>query len=442
MFHFRSIILFLLFLTSQFLTAPAHAVIELQFWHAMRGSLEESLNSLVQIFNGNQSDFRIKLTRKNSYSELLNAGLEVARTSSAPHILQVFEIGTATMMAAKGATKSVDDLMRETGENLNTKAYIPAISAYYTDRSGKMVSLPFNTSTAVLFYNKDSFAKAGLNPEKPPQTWEDLADAAIRIRASSASRCAYTSSWPTWVHLETFAAWHNTPLATRNNGFDGWDARLNVNTALILHHLQNLIGWSRQGLFSYTGRTNEADARFYSGECAMLTGSSAVRGLIAQNAQFQWGESPLPYYSKVEGAPQNTIVGGASLWVMSGKSKEEERGVAKFFAFLAQPNIQAQWHQSTGYLPLTTAAYELTKRSGYYAQNPGADIPITQMLSKTTSQSKGLRLGNMALVRDIVSEELESMLANNRDPRIAIPSMLARSNEVLARFESTLKNHP
>jgi len=171
----------------------------------------------------------------------------------------------------------------------------------------------------------------------------------------------------------------------------------------------------------------------------MLTSSSAAYGNIVKNAKFKFAVSPLPYYADVTGAPQNTIIGGASLWVMGGKSKEEYKAVAKFLTFLSQPGLQAEWHQATGYLPITMAAYDLTKNSGFYDKNPGTDVSVKQMIVKTTDKSRGVRLGNFLQIRDIIDEELENVWNGKKSAKEALDAAVTRGNEQIDRFAKTAK---
>lgn len=420
-----------------FAWSPAGAVTEIQWWHSMTGALGDRLGSLADRFNKSQGDYKVTAVYKGSYPESMTQAIAAYRAGNAPHIVQVFEVGTATMMAAKGAIVPVEKLMKDAGEKFDRTAYVPAVAGYYTTRQGEMLSFPFNSSTTVFYYNKDAFQKAGI--DRVPETWGEFVGAAAKIKASGASSCPYTTSWPSWVHMESFSAWHNTLFATQNNGFGGPKARLAIDKPLFERHLGNLAEWSRSGYFVYAGRTNEGDSKFFSGECAMFTGSSAAYANIKRNAKFDFGITKLPYYSDVEGAPQNTVIGGASLWVMSGKPAEEYRGVAKFFTFLSSPEVQAEWHQATGYLPLTIAAYDLTRKAGFYEENPGTDVAVQQMIVKTTDRSRGVRLGNMVQLRDIVHEEMEAMLSGRQDAKTALANMKRRGDEQLARFERTAR---
>lgn len=418
--------------------APAHAQTEIQWWHSMGGALGEWVNDLAKDFNASQTQYRIVPTFKGSYDESMTAAIAAFRAGNAPHILQVFEVGTATMMASRQAIVPVGEVMKKAGVSFDPNAYVPAVAGYYTAPNGQMLSFPFNSSTTVFHYNKDAFKAAGLDPENPPKTWPEVALAAGKLKASG-HKCPFTTSWVSWTQLESFSAWHNTEFATLGNGMRGLNARLNFNSPLHVRHIENLANMAKTGLFVYKGRGNAADATFVSGECAMTTGSSALYGNVKRNAKFTGGISTLPYYPDVAGAPQNTVIGGASLWVMSGKKDAEYTGVARFFAHLSKAEEAAKSHQRTGYLPLTKASYELTEKSGFYKQNPGTDVSVEQMIRKTTDKSRGIRLGNFVQIRTINDEELEQVWSGRKAPKQALDDAVRRGNELLARFEAANK---
>ncbi len=420
------------------LAGPAHAQTEIQWWHSMGGALGEWVNDLAKDFNASQTQYKIVPTFKGSYDESMTAAIAAFRAGNAPHILQVFEVGTATMMASRQAIVPVGEVMKKAGVTFNPDAYVPAVAGYYTAPNGQMLSFPFNSSTTVFHYNKDAFKAAGLDPDKPPKTWPEVALAAGKLKASG-HKCPFTTSWVSWTQLESFSAWHNTEFATLGNGMRGLNTRLSFNSPLHVRHIENLANMAKTGLFVYKGSGNAADATFVSGECAMVTGSSALYGNVKRNAKFTGGISTLPYYPDVAGAPQNTVIGGASLWVMSGKKEAEYKGVAQFFAFLSKPEEAAKSHQRTGYLPVTKAAYELTEKSGFYKQNPGTDVSVEQMIRKTTDKSRGIRLGNFVQIRTINDEELEQVWAGRKAPKQALDDAVKRGNELLIRFEAANK---
>ena len=417
----------------------AQAQTEVQWWHSMGGALGEWVNDLAKDFNASQKDYKIVPTFKGSYDESMTAAIAAFRSGNAPHILQVFEVGTATMMASKGAIVPVTKVMADAGVKFDPTAYVPAVAGYYTAPNGQMLSFPFNSSTPVFHYNKDAFKAAGLDPENPPKTWPEVALAAGKLKASG-HKCPFTSSWMSWTQLESFSAWHNTEFATKGNGMRGMDARLSFNTPLHVRHIENLGNMAKTGLMVYKGRGNAADATFVSGECAMATGSSALYGNIKRNSKFASGISTLPYYPDVVGAPQNTVIGGASLWVMSGKKADEYKGVAQFFAHLSKTEEAAKSHQRTGYLPVTLTSFKMTDDSGFYKQNPGTDVSVTQMIRKTTDKSRGIRLGNFVQIRTITDEELEQVWGGKKSAQEALDSAVKRGNEQLERFEKANKS--
>src|SRR5215470_11029437 len=421
------------------LAAQAQAVTEIQWWHAMGGVNNDRVNALAKRFNESQTEYKVTPVFKGSYPEAMAGAIAAYRAGNAPALLQVFEVGTATMMSAKGAIKPVYQVMADAGEKFDVKSYVPAVASYYTNAKGQMLSFPFNSSTTVFWYNKDAFEKAGLDPNQPPVTWQAVIAAAAKIKAAGATPCAFTTAWQSWTQLESFSAWHNQPFATEQNGFAGNNPKLLFNGPIQVRHITDMQEWVKKGYFTYAGRKNEPEAKFYSGECAMMTTSSAAYSPVKQNAKFKFGISTLPYYADVEGAPQNTIIGGASLFVMGGKSKEEYKAVAKFLAFLSQPDVQAGFHQATGYLPITMAAYELTKKSGFYEKNPGTDVAVQQMIVKTTDKSRGIRLGNFLQIRDIIDEELENVWNGKKDAKAALDEAVKRGNEQIDKFAKTAK---
>ncbi len=417
---------------------PAHAQVEIQWWHSMTGGLNDWVVDIANGFNASQKDWKVVPTYKGSYDESMTASIAAFRAGNAPHILQVFEVGTVTMMAAKGATVPVGKVLADAGYKFDPSVYIPAVVGYYTAPNGQMLSYPFNSSTTVLNYNKDLFRKAGLDPNTPPTTWPELVGMAAKLKASGVD-CPFTTSWQSWTQLESFSTWHNTLFATQNNGFGGTNARLAFNSPLHVRHIENLANMSQQGLFHYRGRGNKADASFYSGECAMATASSSTYGSIKKNAKFEFGIAPLPHYPDVPGAPQNTIIGGASLWVMAGKPAPDYKGVAAFFNYLSDPQVQSASHKRSGYLPITMASFKLTEESGFYKENPGTDTAVNQMIRKTTDKSRGVRLGNFLQIRAINNEELEQVWAGKKTAKQALDDAVRRGNEQLARFQAANK---
>ncbi|AUM74431.1 sn-glycerol-3-phosphate ABC transporter substrate-binding protein UgpB [Paracoccus jeotgali] len=418
----------------------ANAATDIQWWHAMGGELGAKLEDIVKGFNESQDEYKVVPSYKGNYVETMTSAIAAFRAKQQPAIVQVFEVGTGTMIAAEGAVYPVYKLMADHGSDFDPDAYLPAVAGYYTDTDGNMLSMPFNSSTPIMYYNKTVFEKAGLDPENPPKTWAEMEEASKKIIDSGAAKCGFTTGWVSWIQTENFSAWHNVPIGTLENGFGGLDARLTVNGPEQVRHWGNLKKWADEGLYKYAGPLggDNAQPMFYGQECAMMMNSSGSRASVVENAKdFDLGFAMLPYYDDVEGAPQNSIIGGATLWVLQGRPDEEYKGVAEFFKYLSSPEVQADWHQFSGYLPITTAAYELSQEQGYYDENPGADTAIKQItLNTPTPNSKGLRFGNYVQVRTIIDEEFEAMLGGSKDAQGALDAVVERGNKLLEDFQA------
>ena len=418
----------------------ASAQTEIQWWHAMGGNLGEAVNQLADQFNKSQTAYKVNAVYKGSYTETLTAAIAAFRAKQGPHVVQVFEVGTANMMAAKGAVYPVYQLMADAKEPFDPKAFIGPVYGYYSTTDGKLLSMPFNSSTPVFYWNKEMFQKAGLDPNTPPKTWKDVGEAAAKIVASG-GKCGFTSQWQTWALIENYGAWHNLPFATKANGFGGIDIELKFNDEPRIKLIQMLADWGKDKRFVYGGREGKSTALMTSGDCAMhIASSGSASAIEAALGKEKVGIAMMPYSPEVKAEPQNSIIGGATLWVLQGRPKEEYVGVAKFLTFLSSPKVQAQWHQQTGYVPITLAAAKLTEDEGFYKKFPGRDIAVKQLtLHEPTDNSKGLRIGNFVQIRDVVDEELEAVWSGKKDAKAALDEAVKRGNELLKKFEAANK---
>ena len=419
---------------------PAMAQTEVTWWHAMDAELGQKLEAIANGFNESQDEFVVMPSYKGTYPETLTAAIAAFRANEQPAIVQVFEVGTGTMMAAKGAINPVYSLMTDNGEAWDPAGFLAPVTGYYSDTDGNILSMPFNSSTPIMYYNKDVFEKAGLDRETPPKTWAELESMSRQIMESGAASCGFTTGWVSWVQTENLSAIHDQPYGTLENGFGGLGAEFTFNGPVQVKHWDNLKKWADEGLFQYGGPVggNDAPPKFYAQECAIYMNSSASRAGVINNAkEFEVGFGSLPYYEDVTTEPKNSIIGGATLWALSGKDPEVYKGVAQFFTYLSSPEVQAQWHQGTGYLPITNAAYELGKEQGYYEANPGTDIAINQITRGTpTANSKGVRFGNLTQARTVIDEEFEALLSGSKTAQEALDSAVERGNVILRDFEA------
>jgi len=412
--------------------STSRAATEIQFWHAMTAVLGERVNDIANKFNASQSEYVVKAVHKGSYPETLNAAIAAYRAKQPPHIVQVFEVGTQTMLSS-GAVYPVYQLMKDHGVALDWNDVISPVRGYYSTTGGNLYSMPFNSSTPILYYNKDLFKKAGL-PDTPPATWDAVESMAKKLKAAGV-KCPFSSAWPSWVLVENMHAYHDQPFADNRNGFDGLATTVKVNGPFGVKMMERLARGVKEGWFTYGGRLNKAEALMTGGECGIFTTSSAYIGNLtrASEGKFTWGTGPLP---RLAGFPQgNSIIGGATLWVMRGGKPEEYKGVAQFFKYVASTENQAWWAGVTGYLPLTNSAAKTLEVSGHYVKNPNQKTAVVQMMAgKSTPNSQGIRLGNFNSVRDAIEEQMENIFSGNKTPKQGLDDAVAKSNDILKEF--------
>lgn len=409
----------------------ASARVQIDFWMSMSGPLGETVEALVQKFNESQDEYEVRAFFRGAYAESMTAAIAAYRAGNPPHILQVYEVGTVTMLLS-GAVYPVYQLMEDYGMDINWDDFIPAVLGYYL-HDGKLYSLPFNSSTPILYYNKDIFAAAGLDPERPPQTWQELEEVSRKVLEAGAARYGFTTGWPCGYLLENTLAWHGVPFATLNNGFDGLEAELLLNEGFALEHMERLAKWHEEDIFRYGGRGDAANWIFLGGDAAMMIHSSALISTMKQSG-LNWGATYLPHYG--DPYPKtNTIVGGATLWVMKGHSPEEYRGVAEFLKFVSQPEQQAWWHQQTGYVPISIPASELLEAQGHFEREPYQKIAIEQLnWSEPTPITRGIRLGNFLEVRNVIEGEMENIFGGRTSVKEGMDNAVQKGNELLKEF--------
>jgi sn-glycerol 3-phosphate transport system substrate-binding protein len=439
--------------------APAHAQkTEIHFWHALTGQLAEALEAQAKEFSASQGEYEVKPLRKGSYAETLTAAIAAYRQKNPPHIVQVFEVGTQTMLLS-GAIYPVQDLMQHNEIKINWSDFIKPVTGYYT-KDGKLYSMPYNSSTPIFYYNKDAFRKAGLDPEKPPKTWQEVEAYSKKLMSSGASKCGFSTAWPSWIQMENMHATHDQPFATKNNGFGGVDGvELLINREFGQKHVAQLAAWQKEGIFSYGGRGGTADPKFVNGDCGMYMHSSALIGGFTRSVKFDWGTAELPHW----GAPYKkatSIIGGATLWVLKGKPEREYRGVAKFMEYLAKPENQMSWHVNTGYLAISNTAVKNLEQGYHFVKQPKQYTAFAQLTGLpptppaamkdkkvappkaervATPNSSGLRLGNFVQIRDVIEGELENIFGGKKSAKQGLDDAVAKSNALLKDFAAANK---
>jgi sn-glycerol 3-phosphate transport system substrate-binding protein len=415
---------------------PALARTEIHFWHAMGGQLGETVNELVKRFNQSQADYEVKPLNKGTYPETLTAAIAAYRQKNPPHLVQVFDVGTQTMLLS-GAVYPIHQLMKDHDLAVNWSDFIKPVTGYYS-KDGQLYSMPFNSSSPILYYNKEAFRKAGLDPATPPATWKEVGEASRKILGAGAAKCGFTTSWPSWTMLENTFPWHDQPFATNQNGYTGLDTKLLINGEFGVKHIGQLAEWQKENVYSYGGRMGQPDPKFINGDCAMLVQSSAVIGGFKKSVKFEWGTGQLPHW----GPPyrkQNTIVGGGTLWVLKGQKAPEYRGVAQFLSFVAAAPQQSWWSVTTGYVPITQTAIKSLETAGHFKKHPEQWTALGQLGATPTPNSQGIRLGNFVQIREAIEGELEAIFAGKKSAKEGLDAAVARGNEILQEFAAANK---
>jgi len=414
----------------------ARAKTEIIWWHAMAGFLGERVNEITNKFNASQTEYEVKAIYKGSYTETLTAGIAAYRAKTHPHIMQVFEVGTQTMLSS-GAIYPVYQLMKDQGIKIDWEDFISVVKSYYS-KGGNLYSMPFNSSTPILYYNKTTFEKAGLNPQQPPTTFEEIEKCAKAAVSKGVTKIGFTVAWPSWTLMENMHAWHDQPFANYNNGFSAMATQLRINGKLGVQILQLLTRWQKEGIFTYSGRGSKGDQPIINGEAAVGLASTALVGTLTRTAKFDWGTGDLP---RIAGYPQgNSIIGGATLWVMKGHKKEIYKGVATFLDFLGQKEQQAWWHANTGYFPISRSAIKVLP-ADHFRSNPNLWTAFAQITKgRTTANSQGIRLGNFVAVRDTIEAEMENVFAGRKAPKEGLDDAVKKGNETLKEFASLYKS--
>lgn len=412
--------------------STVHGRIPITFWTAESGTVGQDLDHLVHEFNTSQDKYKVTAVYKGTYPEVLAATIAAYRAHRAPDITMIFDVGTATMMDSQGVYVPVYQLMKDNHITFATSDFIGAAGTYYGNASGKLDSLPFASSTPVLYYNKSMLAKIGATP---PTTWQQVGQVGQKLVASGVPD-GFTTGWPDWTQFEQYAVWNNYHYATKNNGLDGIKGvKLLINTPPFVSHIAQLAAWQKSHVFVYDGRESTPEALFIGGKVGMYIDSSASYASIAKGANFPFGESALPYNGGAPGAPQNTVVGGNSLWVMAGNPKDTYAGDAAFLHFLMSGKAQAYWASKTGYVPVTTDGVKQLTQSGFYQSHPDAVVAVHELTNKPAQPwTRAIRLGNLPQIRDIENAAITAVFSGRESAQQALNAAETQGNNVLANF--------
>ena len=393
--------------------APA----EIVFRHAMTGEAAAALAELVGRFNAESGGDKVILQHLSLVTD----------PQQLPHLALLEDDEHQKFFAGHPRMLPLHKVMANANEKFDAAAFFPVVADVVDDNKGRIQALPLALSVPVLFYNRDTFRKAKLDPNKPPATWWQVQETAGKIYDVD-RRCPFTSSNPAWVLMENVATQHGEPIAhAEQSGKSG----LALNNLVEVKHVALLASWHKSFYFRYFGPGREADAKFLSGECSMLTSDSSLYLQLLRRKPFDFGVAALPHYDDVRGAaPGRVLPDGAVLWALAGKKKPEYAAAARFVAFLLRPEVQKQWVRGSGFLPMTPAAAE-----AMMGDSPAPEVLrlAVQRLSdkKYASAAKPKTVFGMSRVRAILSEELEAVWANLKPAKEALDTAVKRGNSVL-----------
>ncbi len=432
---------FKLSITAMALLAAATAAnaekAKFEYWYGLTGDLGAVVAETCNRFNASQADYEAVCVGQDGYDKAVQNTIAAFRAGKHPALLQSFDAGTADLMLS-GEFYPVTKLMADTGVTVDWADYFPGIANYYSSKSGEFFSMPWNSSTPVYYFNKDHFAKAGIT--EAPITWEGLEQALVALK-DSGQACGLAYAPSAWIDLEQFSMVHNVPVASNNNGYDGLDTELLFNTTLHVKHMENIQRWLTDGVAMMRTQAAGKTARdsFVEGECSVFFSSIADHNTVHKlKPTFGWDVQIIPTYEGVE--RKNSVVGGASLWVLSGKSEAEYKGAAAYLAFLATKEQQQFLLENSGYIPVTKSTYDALLAEGFYAKEPyiNRDIAMKSLTwSEPTELTRGIRLGGMIQIRAEWLAEVEAAFAGQKTMQEALDTAAARGNEQLARFAQT-----
>ena len=397
--------------------------VEIEFWHAMSGSGQESLDSIVEGFNESQGDYTVKAEFQGSYEELLTKLRSIGGTKDAPAIMQVFEIGTKYMIDS-GYIEPMQKFIDEDGYDLE-QLEENILNYYRVD--GELYSMPFNSSTPVMLYNKDAFKEAGLDPEKAPETFADVIDTAAKLKTDDMYGFSMlTYGW----FFEELVATQGGLYVNEENGRSGDATEAVFNGAEGLNVFRFLNDMNKAGTFGNFG-TNWDDIRaaFSSGKVAMYMDSSAGVANAINSSPFEVGVAYIPHADEVE--RQGVIIGGASLWMSKGIADEEQKAAWEFMKYLTTPEVQAQWHLDTGYFAINPDAYEEDIVKEKWDEYPQFQVTVDQLQdTKPSIATQGALISVFPESRQQIVTALEN-LYQGADPQKVLDEAAEGTNRAI-----------
>ncbi|GFM32214.1 ABC transporter substrate-binding protein [Desulfovibrio subterraneus] len=412
---------------------------KVSFWHAMGGDRITLIKEMCDDFNKAHPDIEVTPEYKGSYRDTLNASILAFKQGKAPNIVHIFEVGSQLGVDA-GIFMPFEDTIKP-GDDAKLDDFVDGVANYYRI-GGKFYSVPFNSSNPVLYYNKTLFKKAGLDPENPPKTFNEVIAASEKLKASGAA--PYGITWP--LHCWFVEQWMGNQGALLANNENGRAARA-TDILLDSEPMLKIMTWWKKmyddKLFVYSGKVEDWDGAnnlFISGQAAMLiTSTSDITFMqkAAEENHFELGTGFLPVADGSENF--GTIVGGASLWMTKGHSDKANDATKNFLLWFTNTANEVRWHKGTGYFPVRKSAVTELEKENWFEKNPAYAAAFKQLMAtKPVRSTQGAMLGMFPELRNIVTDAVQSIL-NGADIKATMKDADARADKALERYNRSVK---
>ncbi|WP_188900185.1 ABC transporter substrate-binding protein [Deinococcus aerophilus] len=415
-------------------TATAQTTIE--FWHSFGDAKRTGwIQARAEEFNKANPEYKVVPSYKGSYNDSLQATILAARQGKPPALVQIFEVGSQLALDS-GVFQPVSGI-----KNVDFSDYIKPVINYYTI-NGKVNSLPFNSSSPVLYYNKDLMKKAGLNPNQPPTTFGGMLDACKKIEAAKLGVTCFGMSLNGWF-VEQWMAQQGAPLLNNNNGRTARATSTNLDSQAAKNIFQFFKSLQDNKYYTYTGKLEDwdgSDAIFTNQKVVFHITSTADignNGEAAKKAGFQMGIGVLPI---VSGTKRNgVVIGGASLWIPKNISKTQAEGALDFALYMTNTKNMAEWHKLTGYYPVRQSSIELLRKQGWFTQTPLQLVAFNQLTKTVPSPATAGGLNGAAIqTRKIIEEGVQKVLSGT-SVDAALREAKARADAALSDYNANFK---
>jgi len=389
--------------------------VNIEVWHTMTSVHKSEFEKIVRRFNSEQKDVNVVLKVFPNQDALRKAGEKAVAEKRKPNLVQLPDNRSPEIIAQHKDILPLHQLLKQYPMK-DANWFLSQTTGFMRDSQGRLMAFPYMAEIPIMFYNVSGYKKAGLDSNKPAKTWPELQIHLLALRDKGHYQCPFATSHQVTTHLENMAPINGALYVTPKNGLENVrGAQLNLLDPVFMRHLSIMVSWKRSDLFPFNSNGSEADMMFAENRCAVITTTSGALARMQEAKGLSYGVAPLPFYDQVVRTPGAPYVSGAALWATSGHTKEQDKATMAFLSFLAQPVIASAWHQRTGFLPLTDAAFR-TADAAFYDRIPGARQLVDGMRNVKDPNSRGFRLRNYPQIETILNREFDAALSGGTPP--------------------------